>query len=90
MLMAAIVMVIISRGISSHPITPSTAPADSGYNIFITYYKFSNGNKTRNMISKAKATTPNVLIWEAKRLWSILLYRIIVPDKWALVSSRSS
>jgi len=74
----------------ANPITPSTAPADSRLGNKAISAIFSDRNKNRNMINKAKATTPNVLIWEVKRLWSILLYRTIVPDKWTLVSSSSS
>ena len=83
-LMAAMVMVIMSKGMFIHPITPKTAPAEKRLGKSAIKATFIERKSKRNITSNASATKPKVLIWDAKRLCSILLYNTMVPDSFTL------
>ncbi len=79
MLIAAMVIVMISRGMEAHPITPSTAPDAKRFGNNAIRDTFHERNKIKNMQNKAATTIPSVMIWERNKLCSILLYNTIIP-----------
>ena len=77
--MAATVIVIISSGMPSQPIRPSTEPAAIRFGAMPISASFIDRNRIRNITMMARNTMPMVLIWESNRLCSMLLYITVMP-----------
>ena len=73
MAIAAIVMVIMSKGNSAHHIIPNTTTAPSKFGRMPIIAKVIDRNNTKNMIAIPNITTPMVLICDLNKLCSILL-----------------
>jgi hypothetical protein len=72
-LMAAMVMVIMSSGMSSQPRTLMTHGGRQKIGEERDQSQAQGSEQHQNIRNSARATTPMVLIWESKRLCSILL-----------------
>ena len=88
MVIAAIVIVIMSRGIPRIPIIPkiNKAAIKFGTTPIIDRVKFLNNRK--NIIEIPNITIPSVRIWDLNKLSSKLLNKIKTPD--SLYSSEFS
>jgi len=73
MLIAAIVMVIMSSGMLSHPIKPRTTPTASRLGTIVIKATVTDLKRIQNIPSSARTTIPKVNICDANRLCSILL-----------------
>ncbi len=73
-LIAAIVMVIISSGISIHPINPKIVPTGIMFAIIAIIAILRLLKSAKNVKKSIRTTIPMVFICESKSDWSILLY----------------
>ena len=73
------VIVIISNGIPSPPIKPSTAPPAIIFGIMAIVANLIERNKTMNIKKITKNTTPRVKICDLYKLCSILLKSTNIP-----------
>ena len=83
-------MVIMSRGISSKPISPRMMPAARTLGRMPMTARETDRNSTSSIRAMPSMTTPRVSIWEVNRLCSMLLYNTIMPLTWNSSSSRPS
>ena len=79
MVIAAIVIVIISKGRLIKPINPKTNIAANRLGIMPIKDSFKERKRTMNIIPIPSITKPRDKIWELKRLCSILLYKTRIP-----------
>ena len=73
-LIAAIVIVIISKGIESQPIKPKTKLIDSTFGKSAIIEINKDLNKIKNIINNKVITVPKVSICDLNKLCNILLY----------------
>lgn len=76
---AAMVIVIISRGRLMIPIRPSTSNADNRFGIIPIIISLKDLNSTRNITAITNITNPRDLICESNKLCSMLLYKRRMP-----------
>ena len=79
MVIAAIVIVIISKGISIKPIIPSIKKAAIKFGTTPIKDKVRFLNKTKNIAEMPSITIPKVNICDLNKLWSKLLNKIKTP-----------
>ena len=76
---AAMVMVMMSSGIPTRPMTPSTRPAASTLGASAIRDSDRERNRARNISRMATNTAPRVRIWDLNRLCRTLLYNTSMP-----------
>ena len=87
---AAMVIVMISNGMPSNPIAPSTMPAANILGAKVINASGSERNNNRNITRIAPKTAPSVSICDLKRLCSTLLYRTNIPVNWIRSGAKPS